>query len=148
MREGGTALGGWLENIVRIINRLPEENRSRVGICLDTAHSFAAGYNFEDPTVIEEVRDKYGSFIDVLHFNTPDAEVKLGGHLDRHRCKFGDGALSERAMERIFTAFQGKVFILEREAPVESEVADVVGYDLNIMKQWQAKAYNLAGLKV
>src|SRR5215210_3446299 len=41
----GTVLGATFEELARLIELVPEPLRARVGVCLDTAHVFAAGYD-------------------------------------------------------------------------------------------------------
>src|SRR5437016_5041414 len=41
----GTAIASTFEEMARLLNRIPKPFRSRVGVCLDTAHVFAAGYD-------------------------------------------------------------------------------------------------------
>jgi deoxyribonuclease-4 len=80
----GTSLGYKLEHLATIIERVKEPDR--LGVCLDTAHLFAAGYDFRgrkytkfrktlDATVgVKRVR--------VLHLN--DSKKELGSRVDRH----------------------------------------------------------------
>jgi len=41
----GTAIASTFEEMAELIERVPEPHRSRIGVCIDTAHVFAAGYN-------------------------------------------------------------------------------------------------------
>jgi len=80
----GTALGYKLEHLAEIISlaRHPE----RLGVCLDTAHLFAAGYDFRGrryAKFIKEVEATVGvSRVRVLHLN--DSKKDLGSRVDRH----------------------------------------------------------------
>jgi deoxyribonuclease-4 len=80
----GTALGYTLEQLAEIINRVRSPNR--VGICLDTAHLWAAGYDFRGrkyAKFMKEVDRVVGRWrIQVIHLN--DSKKDLGSRVDRH----------------------------------------------------------------
>ncbi len=80
----GTAVGYRLEHLARIIE-LAKHPR-RLGVCLDTAHLFAAGYDFRGRKYagfMREVDRILGiNRIKVLHLN--DSKKALGSHVDRH----------------------------------------------------------------
>lgn len=78
---GGTQVGhvDVIADVVRLVG--PEE----VGLCIDTTHSFADGHNLVDKVYRAEFWEKYSNITDWVHFNNPDRNVTLGGHLDRHR---------------------------------------------------------------
>jgi len=81
----GTCLGHRLEHLAAIIDRCHEPER--LGVCLDTAHLFAAGYDLgtEKGTraVIQQVDDALGlGRVKVLHLN--DSKVPRGKRVDRH----------------------------------------------------------------
>lgn len=99
----GTALGSTFEEMALLIGAIPREHRARVGVCLDTAHVFAAGYDlkadydgvwaaFDDTIGI----DRLG----LLHLN--DSKASLGSHRDRHEL-IGEGAIGPEAFCRIMT---------------------------------------------
>ena len=80
----GTALGWRLEELGEIIGRL---RRSRAGVCLDTCHLFAAGYDVRRPQGYQEmVASAERSFglerIHCWHLN--DSRAPLGSRVDRH----------------------------------------------------------------
>lgn len=80
----GSSLGHRLEHLAEIIAmvKLPE----RLGVCLDTAHLFAAGYDFRGrryPKFRREIEATIGiERIKVLHLN--DSKKELGSRVDRH----------------------------------------------------------------
>jgi deoxyribonuclease-4 len=81
----GNALGYRLEHLTHLIDHVADD--TRCGICLDTAHLFAAGYNIR-------TRDGYESLVAgvekqlgtrrVLGFHLNDSKVPLGKRVDRH----------------------------------------------------------------
>lgn len=80
----GSSLGWRLEHLAEIIERVKAPQR--LGVCLDTAHLFAAGYDFRGrkySAFIKEVERRLGrERVKVLHLN--DSKRELGSRVDRH----------------------------------------------------------------
>jgi deoxyribonuclease IV len=80
----GSCLGYRLEHIEEIIDRVKEPKR--LGVCLDTAHLFAAGYDFRGRKYAKfrkELEKRIGlSRVKVIHMN--DSKKDLGTRVDRH----------------------------------------------------------------
>ncbi|MFA7289267.1 MAG: deoxyribonuclease IV [Melioribacteraceae bacterium] len=81
----GTAIGYSFEHLKKIIDGV--EDKSRMSVCIDTAHAFAAGYNIKDPITYEKVISDFDSIIGLellkcFHMN--DSKKDLGTHVDRH----------------------------------------------------------------
>jgi deoxyribonuclease-4 len=97
----GTVLGSTFEEMAALIERIPLPYRDRVGVCVDTAHIFAAGYD-----IVNDYDGVWARFDDVLgrsrlrmmHLN--DSKVPLGSRKDRHEL-IGEGAIGEGAFRRI-----------------------------------------------
>ena len=99
----GTALGATFEELADIIARVPEPLRQRVGVCVDTAHVFAAGYDLA--AAYDDVIARFDATIGLerlgaMHLN--DSKVPLGSRRDRHEL-IGEGAIGELAFRRIMT---------------------------------------------
>lgn len=89
----GSNLGFRFEHLAYIIERV--EDKSRVGVCLDTCHSFAAGYDLRtkeacDATFAEFDRVVGFNYLRGMHLN--DAMKPLGSRVDRHS-PLGDGEI-------------------------------------------------------
>ena len=89
----GTALGRSFEELAGIIDRVDE--KGRVGVCFDTCHAFAAGYDLRDEGGYAETMAAFESTIGldrlrVFHLN--DSKKGLGSRVDRH-APIGDGEL-------------------------------------------------------
>lgn len=89
----GTALGRSFEEIAAIIERVDQDER--VGVCLDTCHIFAAGYDYRTPELYVEMMDQFDRTIGldrlkVIHLN--DSKNPLGSNKDRHD-HIGDGEI-------------------------------------------------------
>jgi deoxyribonuclease-4 len=81
----GTALGFKFEHIERIIDLV--EDKSRMSVCIDTAHLFAAGYDIRDYKSYETTMKEFDEVIGMdrlkcLHVN--DSKKDLGSRVDRH----------------------------------------------------------------
>lgn len=97
----GTSIGASFEEMAQLIELVPAALRARVGVCIDTAHVFAAGYDlagdydgvmtrFDDVVGLERLR--------MMHLN--DSKAPLGSRRDRHEL-IAEGAIGETAFRRI-----------------------------------------------
>lgn len=99
----GTVLGSTFEEMADLLSRIPAALRTRVGVCLDTAHIWAAGYD-----LVADYDGVWAKFGDVLSFDTlgclhlNDSKAKLGSHLDRHEL-IAEGTIGGEAFRRIMT---------------------------------------------
>jgi len=97
----GTCLGHKLEHLAAIFDRV--RNPERLGICLDTAHFFAAGYNIRTPkgwdAAIEQVAFLIG-LQRVLTFHLNDSKTDLGSRADRH-AHIGEGKIGRSGFRNI-----------------------------------------------
>ena len=80
----GSLAGGTLEELGRFVKAL---DHPQLGICLDTAHAWAAGYQIDSRDGVERFVDRAEELIGLdrirmFHFN--DTEVELGANRDRH----------------------------------------------------------------
>jgi deoxyribonuclease IV len=99
----GTSIGSTFEEIALLIRRVPPPHRRRMGVCVDTAHVFAAGYDLRGDYdgVWQRFSDVIGmSRLRMMHLN--DSKVPLGSRRDRHEL-IGEGAIGERAFRRLMT---------------------------------------------
>lgn len=110
----GGIIGDTFEQLAAILKGL---GRKDVGICLDTCHLFASGYDLRTPEAITATMRQFAQHLPVgrfqlLHAN--DSAVGLGEHKDRH-ADIGDGQLGVDAFRHLLEhpAFQGRDFILE-----------------------------------
>jgi deoxyribonuclease IV len=97
----GATLGSRFEQIGALFDRLGRD--PRLGLCLDTAHTFASGYDLRIDTGIQQAVDEVERFIGLerlklIHAN--DSKVGLGSAVDRHE-NIGRGLLGEDAFVRM-----------------------------------------------
>ncbi|MBN1795025.1 MAG: deoxyribonuclease IV [Candidatus Omnitrophica bacterium] len=119
----GSGLGGSFEHIAEIFGRV--KKRKSLGVCLDTAHAFQAGYDIS-------TRGRTGGFVrlledtigvdrvKVVHLN--DSKTRLASHHDRH-WHIGKGCIGSEGLSAIINhpLLRGKVFILETPKMEEGE---------------------------
>jgi deoxyribonuclease-4 len=99
----GTALGSTFEEMAALIEQIPDPHRRRVGVCVDTAHVFAAGYDLVNDYdgVWARFDDTVGrTRLRLMHLN--DSKAPLGSRRDRHEL-IAEGAIGEGAFRRIMT---------------------------------------------
>jgi len=99
MAGQGSEIGGTFEAVRAIIDGV--ERNERVGVCLDTCHVFAAGYNIVND--LDGVLTRFDSVIGLnrlrfIHLN--DSKFDLGQHKDRHAA-IGEGYIGLEAIRRI-----------------------------------------------
>ncbi len=81
----GSNLGWKFEHLAHIIDKV--EDKSRVGICIDTCHMFTAGYDIRTKEVYDKTWDEFERIVGFnylmgMHIN--DSKKELGTHVDRH----------------------------------------------------------------
>lgn len=75
-----------LRDLIKQVDRLAKY-KNKVGICLDTCHMFAAGYDLRTAAAVKRTLDKFGrtvgfKYLKLIHCN--DSKFGLGEHKDRH----------------------------------------------------------------
>lgn len=122
----GSNLGFRFEQLAEIISQV--EDRSRVGVCIDTCHAFAAGYDLRDggsglfgASGFDAVFDEFDRIVGLkylrgIHLN--DAKKPCGSHVDRHE-SLGAGEIGIGCFERLASdpRFDGIPMILETPVP-------------------------------
>ncbi len=81
----GSNLGWRFEHLAYIIDKI--EDKSRVGVCIDTCHMFTAGYDIRTREAYEKTWAEFESIVGFkylmgMHIN--DSKPDLGSHVDRH----------------------------------------------------------------
>lgn len=91
----GSALGHRFEQVAAIIRGVAE--RDRMGVCIDTCHIFAAGYDIREADSYARVMDDFGEVVGfdrlrAIHVN--DSKTALGSRVDRHE-HIGEGHIGK-----------------------------------------------------
>jgi AP endonuclease 1 len=113
----GTTIGGSLSEFRSVFSLIPSEHHARLGVCIDTCHSFAAGYNLASPdgfkSFMTEFEEVVGlKYLRALHLN--DSKAPYGSKRDLH-ANIGTGFLGLRAFHNVMNEkrFEGLPMILE-----------------------------------
>ena len=129
----GSNLGYTFEQIAQIIEQV--EDKSRVGVCIDTCHSFAAGYDLSTELGFTQVFEHFENVIGFkylrgMHLN--DATKPLASKVDRHST-LGNGVLGMVPFQMIMkdSRFDGIPLILETPDP------DIWAQELDTLRSFQ-----------
>lgn len=122
----GSNLGSEFWQLRYIIDRV--NDKSRVGICQDTCHTYTAGYDIVNDydKVFDEFEKEVGfEYLRGMHLN--DSKKELGSHVDRHD-NIGQGLIGSAFFERLMkdSRFDNMPLILE--TPDESKWAEEIAW--------------------
>lgn len=131
---GSNVIGSSFEDIRDIIAQV--HNKERIGVCLDTCHVFAAGYDLRQPKEFKETIQKFDEVIGInylkaLHMN--DSKAPLGAGRDLHQ-NIGLGFLGLRAFHNIVNESRFENLPLILETPIDSK--DASGKDIEDKGVW------------
>lgn len=122
----GTALGATFDELAVIIARIAPEVRGRVGVCVDTCHVYAAGYDVvtDYDGVMSRLDDVIGiERVRMMHLN--DSKNGLGTRKDRHAL-IAEGALGEEPFRRLMNdpRLRGVAKVIETPKGNDAEATD------------------------
>jgi deoxyribonuclease IV len=89
----GNSIGFRFEHLAEIIERVKDQ--PRLGVCYDTCHTFAAGYDIRTKKAYQETFDEFSKVIGIKHlkvFHVNDSMKDLGSRVDRHQ-HIGEGRI-------------------------------------------------------
>ena len=124
----GTNLGYTFEQLAYIIERV--EDKSRIGVCIDTAHTLAAGY---DIRTTEGFADTFRRFDEIIGFSylrgmhINDSKKDLATRVDRHD-SIGKGVMGLTTFQLLMNDFRFDNIPLILETPDESIWAEEIEY--------------------
>jgi deoxyribonuclease-4 len=123
----GSNIGFRFEHLIRIIEQV--DDKDRVGVCIDTAHAYSAGYDLVSPGGFERVFAEFDSvvgfqYLKGMHIN--DSKKELSSRVDRH-ATLGNGTIGLGLFEKLMNddRFDGIPLILE--TPDEDRWAEEIG---------------------
>ncbi|KAL1842379.1 hypothetical protein VTJ49DRAFT_5444 [Mycothermus thermophilus] len=134
MCGSGNVVGGRFEDLRDIIAQV--EDKSRVGVCLDTCHAFAAGYDLRSPEAWAATMKEFDSVIGLgylraLHIN--DSKAPFASHRDLH-ANIGTGFLGLRAFHNLVNDPRLAGLPMVLETPIEEKGPD--GKTVNNPQIW------------
>lgn len=97
----GSNIGHSFEQLARIIDKV--EDKTRVGVCIDTCHAYSAGYDLATEEGYEQTWNQFDSiigrsYLKGMHLN--DDKRELGSRIDRH-ASIGEGTLGNTFFSRL-----------------------------------------------
>ena len=124
----GTKLGGEFEHLAGIIDR----TETAIDVCLDTAHTFVAGYDLRDGAAVDETIAEFDDVVGLeqlryIHLN--DSKHDVGTNKDEH-AHIGDGYIGDEGMRAIINHPDLRELPFALETPTE----DGRGFAWNIQK--------------
>jgi len=129
----GSNIGYRFEHLAQIIELV--DNKNRIGVCIDTCHTFAGGYNFITEDGYEKVFNDFEKIVGFkylrgMHLN--DSKKDLSSRVDRHET-LGNGFIGENFFKRIMqdSRFDNMPLILE--TPDETLWTE----EINKLKSWE-----------
>ena len=116
--------GSSFEDIRYIASRV--EDGERIGVCLDTSHAFAAGYDLVSKGAVEQTLQRFDETIGLeelklIHLN--DSKGGLGSKLDRHE-HIGMGKIGKTGFRNILKSPLGQLPLI-LETPIDERRSDV-----------------------
>ena len=97
----GMVMGDTFEEIARFISE--SERGKEIGVCLDTQHSFASGYDWRDKKAAHDTIKQFDKTVGLKHltvFHANDSMTELGSHKDRHE-HIGQGLIGYNGFKYI-----------------------------------------------
>ncbi|EKO3687030.1 deoxyribonuclease IV [Vibrio metschnikovii] len=135
----GSNLGWRFEQLAEIIEQV--DDQSRVGVCLDTCHTFAAGYDLRTKADCEQTFALFDQIVGMhylraMHIN--DSKSPLGSRVDRHH-SLGQGEIGWTCFEYIAqdSRFNGIPLILETIDP------DVWAQEIQTLRDYHHQALSV-----
>jgi len=133
---GGRRLGSSFEEIHRMIQGV--ECKKRISVCLDTAHTFAAGYDISKPAQTDKMLAEFDKiiglkFLKMLHLN--DSMVPCGSRKDRHE-HLGKGYIGVKGFKYLVKRLEKIAEAGILETPKEPEGSDKK--NLALLFKWRA----------
>ena len=137
MAHGGNTLGSTFEDLRDIIALI--HNKERIGVCIDTCHALAAGYDLRSPAAFEATMNSFEEIVGIqylraVHMN--DSKAPFASHKDLH-ANIGTGFLGLRAFHNIVndSRFAGIPLILETPLEAKDENGLVIKDDKGKVKE-------------
>ncbi len=126
----GNSLGGSFEQLSAVLNLLPQYQQ-RLGVCLDTAHLWGAGYDISTTASMHQVLQQFDEVIGfnrlkVIHLN--DTEMALGSHRDVH-ARIGEGIIGQEGLRALLTDPRFDHVAVLLETPIKTSDHDKEDWD-------------------
>lgn len=119
------SVGSDFEQLALILSQL--KPAKRFGVCLDTCHAFAAGYDMRTQKETAKTLEKFGKSVGfenlkILHLN--DSKGELGCNIDRHE-HIGLGHIGEKGLSYVIKNINSKKIPIILETPIDERRDDM-----------------------
>lgn len=131
----GSNLGYKFEHLAFIINHV--NDKSRVGVCIDTCHLFASGYDIRSETAWQQTWQQFDNIIGFdklagMHLN--DCKKELGNKVDRH-APIGEGTIGTEPFKRLMNDARFENIPLILETPEDNKWV----YEIDLLRSFVKK---------
>jgi deoxyribonuclease-4 len=109
----GNDLSGNLKVICELLGQLREKDYN-VGLCLDTCHAWAWGYNLNDYDQLKALSEVIRPYLQLIHLNSAPEKVTCGGKYDRH-ASIKSGVIEPASFSTLLTWYKECPTIVERD---------------------------------
>ncbi len=118
------SMGSAFEDIAQILSKI--KTRERIGVCFDTSHAFAAGYDLVSQGAVQYTLQRFDEVVGsdamkLVHLN--DSKGALGSKVDRHE-HIGMGRIGERGFRSILQSRLGQLPLI-LETPIDDRRNDM-----------------------
>lgn len=130
----GTNLGHRFEHLQYLIENVKDS--SRVGVCIDTCHIFAAGYAMETKQEYKKTMDEFHKLIGldrIKSFHLNDSKKEFGSRVDRHE-HIGEGFLGLNPFKHLLNDSRFKHLPMYMETPKGENDKGVAWDEINLKK--------------
>jgi deoxyribonuclease-4 len=133
----GATVGSSFEQMAPLVDVL-KKYEGFGGICFDTQHAFASGYDISNAEGIKDTFKKFDRLIGLEHLRMShmnDSKIELGGKKDRHD-HIKDGIIGEKGFAEFLKFWKKQDKLLKDDAPLILETEhDKVAEDIKILKK-------------
>lgn len=137
----GTTLGWKFEHLAAILQGVAEPQR--LGVCFDTCHVFAAGYDLRTPETYTATMQEFDAVVglkSIRVFHVNDSKKGLGSRVDRH-AGLGEGMIGESAFRSLATDARFRKLPKILETPKENDAGEAQDpVNLARLRTWGAES--------
>lgn len=134
----GNIMGDTFEEIAEVIEKTEKKiGKNTLGVCFDTAHAFASGYDLRTPKAVHGTFSRFDKIIGLdriklVHLN--DSEAALDSHIDRH-ANIGEGEIGLEGIKAVLKELEKLNLDFVLETPMGRN-----GEDLEKVKMMRSKS--------
>ena len=118
------SVGSDFEQLASILSQL--KPAKRFGVCFDTCHAFAAGYDLRDEKTVKSTLEQFNKFVGVEHLkivHLNDSKGEIGCNIDRHE-HIGLGSIGETGLGYVIKFANSKKIPIILETPIDDRRDD------------------------